>query len=214
MFSYANRKGVTYFLHAGKTKTGKTRYAMKRSSDGALKELPDGYEVVENVNAKVSVRKVKPRQIEHLEEKLVRTALRSHGLSDYRIEIKGRQITIHEPMHDIDGMTNAFQAIVTGGLDALGIPLDRLLREQFGDEFVDGHVQHRLDQQKQYVQEHQQYWPVFRFLLANEKTRTYAVERMYYSGEGGWHFLEEMPLAQAIDEFFPHLGKESFFDLI
>jgi len=199
MFSYTNRKGAAYFLHAGKTKTGKIRYAMKRSSADALNELPDGYEVVENVNARVYVRKIKPRQISHLEEKLVRTALQRYGLDEYRVEIKSKQITVFGPLFDSSEITQTFNNILTGGPHAMRLPLDKLLREEFGDEFVDRYVQRRLDQHRQSIQERQQYSPVFRFCLVNRKSRTFAAERMCYLGEGGWLFLAETSLPQAVD---------------
>lgn len=50
-FTYTNRKGVTYYLRAHETKTGKTRYTFaKTPGANAADELPDGYEVRENVN--------------------------------------------------------------------------------------------------------------------------------------------------------------------
>ena len=59
--SYTNRRGDTYYLHAGKTKTGKPRYFVaKKVCEGALASMPDGWEFTESINATVSVRRVKP----------------------------------------------------------------------------------------------------------------------------------------------------------
>lgn len=44
--SYTNRKGQVYYLHAGKTKTGKRRYFVAKTiGAGALAELPAGFEI-------------------------------------------------------------------------------------------------------------------------------------------------------------------------
>jgi len=59
--SYTNRKGQVYYLHAGKTKIGKRRYfVVKTIGDGVLAEVPAGFEIVESINAVVSVRRIDP----------------------------------------------------------------------------------------------------------------------------------------------------------
>ena len=72
MFSYANRKNVTYYLHMRRTAAGRTVYVMTRSSADALETVPPGMEIVENVNAQVSVRMRRKRIITAAEESLVR----------------------------------------------------------------------------------------------------------------------------------------------
>jgi len=63
-FSYKNKKGVTYFLHARstKTKTGKTitlYYFGKEKKAGVLEAVPAGYKVSETVNGLPVLKKVK-----------------------------------------------------------------------------------------------------------------------------------------------------------
>ena len=57
--TYNNRKNKTYYLHEGKTKTGKTRYYLSMKTNGQLvDEIPDGYEIYEHPsNAQVFLRK-------------------------------------------------------------------------------------------------------------------------------------------------------------
>ena len=51
---HVNRKRQTYFLHEGKTKTGKPKYFFSKDSEGNLLDaVPDGYEIYENPNAQV-----------------------------------------------------------------------------------------------------------------------------------------------------------------
>jgi hypothetical protein len=63
-FSYDNCRGDRYYLHAGKTKTGKARYFFARDiRDGALAEMPQGFEVAESINGVVSVRRKKVGEV-------------------------------------------------------------------------------------------------------------------------------------------------------
>lgn len=96
-YSYTNRKGATYYLRATVTKKGTVRYAMSRSEEGAIDELPEGYEVTESPNGMVSVRLAKPRLILPAEEALVKSALNGFGLKYYRLEVKDKDITVFEP---------------------------------------------------------------------------------------------------------------------
>ena len=58
--AHRNRMGVTFYLHEGKTKTGKQRYFVaKEIGPGALARLPAGFEVCESINGVVSVRRVR-----------------------------------------------------------------------------------------------------------------------------------------------------------
>ena len=61
---YVNRKRQAYFLHEGKTKTGKPKYFFSKDSEGDLRDaIPEGYEIYENPNAQVFLRKITPQII-------------------------------------------------------------------------------------------------------------------------------------------------------
>lgn len=61
---YINRKGQRYYLHVGKTKTGKPKYHFAMSAGDSLAEaIPDGFEIYENPNAQVYLRKALPKLI-------------------------------------------------------------------------------------------------------------------------------------------------------
>jgi hypothetical protein len=55
-----------------------------------------------------------------------------------------------------------------------------------------------------------------RFQLVDKDQRLFAVERMTYRGEGGWHSLlwhgEALP--ELARKYLPHLGRDSFFELV
>ena len=66
--THLNRYRDTYYLHVGRTKTGKPRYWFSTKADGDLVDaIPEGYEVYENPDARVYLRK-KPPQIVTPEE--------------------------------------------------------------------------------------------------------------------------------------------------
>jgi hypothetical protein len=77
--THVNRYRDTYYLHVGRTKTGKPRYWFSNKADGDLVDaIPEGYEVYENPDARVYLRK-KPPQIVTPEE----IAVVKHGLERY-----------------------------------------------------------------------------------------------------------------------------------
>ena len=62
--TYVNRYRDTYYLHAGKTKTGKPRYWFSTKAEGDLVDaIPEGYEVYENRDAQVYFRKIVPQLV-------------------------------------------------------------------------------------------------------------------------------------------------------
>ncbi len=62
--SYTNRKGSTFFLCQGETKTGKVCYYFAREPKGKeINEMPPGYKINESVNGVVSLVKIRPRMI-------------------------------------------------------------------------------------------------------------------------------------------------------
>ena len=188
--SYTNRKGKTYYLHAAKRKSGKTVYVMKLSSRDALTQLPEGYEIMEGVNGQVSVGRSKPRQITVEEETLILEKLQRLGLKYYRCEAKDAYLTVYAPVYS----ETAFDD----------------LSSVFPNSFIDS--------TKAFIFEKMQTGPlepVMRFELIDEESRRFNIERMTYRGAGDWHSLWKFgALNELADKFLPHLGKDSFFDLI
>ena len=211
VFSYTNRRGVTYYVHQMQTKHGARRYAAKRSAQGALPELPAGLEIVENVNGQVSVRVSRARDILPLEERLVQQALETHGRRDYRLETKGRDIIIHEPLSNVEEIADALSP--TGVWGNLGLDLDKMMRRKVGDAAWEEHLRQQKEQVRQDLQRRMRYGPVIRFRLDDPVQRRFSVERMCYLGEGGWLGLTfGMTLADACDRYMPLLGTEELFE--
>jgi hypothetical protein len=75
--THTNRKGVTFYLGRGVTKTGKPRYFFAREPDKGepVEAIPEGYEILESVNGVVSLAKVRPILIRPEELALVQAAV-------------------------------------------------------------------------------------------------------------------------------------------
>ena len=64
--TYTNAKEKTYYLHQGTTKTGKPKYYFSTQPEGTLAEaMPEGFELYENPNAQVFLRRIPPKLIRH-----------------------------------------------------------------------------------------------------------------------------------------------------
>lgn len=189
--SYTNRKGQVYYLHAGKTKTGKPRYFVAKTiGAGALAELPAGFEIVENVNAVVSVRRIDPRARKVPETDLaqVRAELAKHPrLRRYRADAVKGEIIVFEPI---------------GGLS------DELARHLVASLQV---IPFQLEQHRSELDKGTHYSPVLRFAPIDGE---YAVFRMTYRGDGGWSWaLDEGRLGSLVPKYLNKLGTSAFFEL-
>jgi len=100
---YVNRKEHIYFLHEGKTKKGNPRYTFSQSKEKALAFIPKGYEIYENPNAQVFLRKIQARVIREDEETLVKNVFKVLIDSKYcKLTIIKEVITIYFANQDVD----------------------------------------------------------------------------------------------------------------
>lgn len=188
-FAHTNRKGVTYYLHERRTKTGKARLVFTRTvGEGALAELPTGYEVAENINGIVSARRrregeprIPPEHVALVQAELGR---HRHLLLALAAVVRDA-IVVHEPMLDLDALA--------GFASATYLPpskFEELLRKEAARA---------------------PYRPVLRFVLHEQG---YAAQRVTYRGHGGWsQILAVGPLEQMAPELVGKIGSDEFFDL-
>ena len=189
--SYTNRKGHVYYLHAEKTKTGKTRYFVTKSiSAGVLSELPAGFEIVESINAVVSVRRIDPSAPKVPEADLahVRAELAKHPrLRWYRADVVKGELLVFEP---IGGLSDELTRSMEVSFQVAPSPLEP----------------HRSELDKR-----TRYSPILRFAPIEGQ---YAVSRMAYRGEGGWScVLDRGPLRSLVPKHLDTLGTPAFFEL-
>jgi hypothetical protein len=185
-FSYINRKGKTYYLHTRKTKTGKVRYVFARSiGDEAIDAIPEGYGVSESIHGQVSLGKTQPRLISEAEEDAVRACLDELDLGVYRVEVKHNAVIVHEAQRSVE--LPHWLPLSPFGSRA---PMEDWARAG-------------------------NYSPVLRFVLDDEERRVFHVARMTYRGDGGWSWPLGSGRLQALArKYLPHLGRESFFELM
>src|SRR5262245_24448333 len=111
--TYTNAKGKTYYLHQGTTKTGKPKYHFSMQSNGALAEsIPEGFEIYENPNAQVFLRRIPPKIITDEERQIVEDGMRKYASAqDYKIDVKGNAIVVYTADQDIETLAGLFQDI-------------------------------------------------------------------------------------------------------
>lgn len=189
--SYTNRKGQVYYLHVGRTKTGKRRYIVAKTiGAGALAELPAGFEIVESINAVVSVRRIAPSasKVPELDLARVRAELAKHPrLHRYRADVVKGEIIVFEPL---GGLPDEVARHLTASLQLAPFQIEQHRRE--------------LDKRTHYA-------PVLGFAPIDDQ---YAVFRMTYRGDGGWsRALARGPLGSLVPEYLKTLGTPAFFEL-
>jgi len=188
MVTYINRSGDTYYLHQGKTKTGKPRYSFSQKEYGTLVEtIPDGYEIYENPNARVYLRKVSPKIITDEEILIVKNSVSALSkFEDFKIVVKRNQITIYAPDRDFETFIEPFKGYATVSYSKM----------------------------KEVYEKSVYYSEEMRFVLVDKKNREFRVDRMCYSGEIDWLELDFGDLTELVKKYCPHLGRESFYELM
>ena len=191
--SYTNRKGMTYTLYRGQTKTGKPRYYFGLPDQGQsepVTELPRGFTISESVNGVVSLVKDHPAQILPQEVEAVEAAVKRHPEAHrYRVAVRGNRIEVYEQVGP------DYNALVSDlhipGLSGLSEEL-RALEECYA-----------------------RFTPVLRFALLDRARRLFGVQRMSsYGGIDGWLELGQTgPVAKLACAIIPILGTEQFYEL-
>ena len=185
---YVNRKQKTYYLHEGKTKTGKPKYFFSMKAEGALVDvIPEGYEVYENPNAQVFLRKIQPQIITPEEVAIVQEGIKqSAKLSHFIVDVKGKHIVVYL----CDQNTEVLMDIVASSTTGDAGLVDRMMLS-----FT--------------------YSPMMQFVLVDKKAREFEVERWCFRGSvDDWIGLDSSTDLEAlVKKYGHHLGKESFYEL-
>ncbi len=194
--SYTNRKGLTYTLYRGQTRTGKPRYYFGRAGQGQgepVTELPPGYTISESVNGVVSLVKERPSPIQPEEVAAIEAAVQQHPQARrYRVAVKHDRIEIYEPV---------------------GPDYDALLGELHN---MTGLSRPVIAERLQAVEErHAQYTPVLRFILLDPTRRRFGAQRWCYLGSiDDWLELGQTgSVAQLARALIPTLGTDQFYEL-
>lgn len=193
--TYTNRKGFTYYLCQGKTKTGKVRYYFARQpKEGSPDKIPEGYRIKESVNGVVSLVKDRPQLIFPREVARVVDVVNRHPKGrDYRVDTQKNQIIVYE----LIGPDSDELAALFGEFSPLP------------SEILENRTQEHLDRSAQFS-------PVLRFTLVNPDEREFKAERRSYFGRGDkwittgqWGRIED--LARRL---IPKLGSDDSFQIV
>ena len=191
--TYTNRKGITYTLCQGVTKTGKPRYTFVRDPKGkrVVEKVPKGWEISESVNGIVSLVKERPPKLLPDEIAAVEEAVRRHPRArNYRVNVKPDRIEVYESV----------------GPDAEGL-LSDLKGIGFLPKAKEADLRALLERSAKFT-------PVLRFILQDEEARVYRAERWCYSGSiDDWLFITTGPMEQLARRMIPTLGTDEFFEL-
>ncbi len=191
--TYTSRKGLTYYLCQGKTKTGKPRFYFARSLKGEpVEEIPDGYEIRESVNGIVSLAKARPMKIWSSEADLVKEALKKHAKANrFRFDVKHDRILIYELL----GPDTQTLFTIVGNENTASPELFERIRAN----------------EERYAQ----YRPTLQFILRDKKMRTFQAERVNYRGPtDGWLPIRfDQALSELSQDLIPLLGTDLFYEL-
>ena len=187
--TYINRKGTTYYLCKGITKTGKPRYFFAREPKGeAIDAIPEGYQIEESVNGIVSLVKDRPKLIATEETAAVEAILKRHPKGgNYRLGVKYNQIIVYERLGpDVENL-NAILGIFG--------PLDQRARE--------------------YLDHSAQYTPIMRFILDDPEKRDYHAERWCFRGSiDDWIYAGQSGKIETLArKLIPTLGTDDFYEM-
>ena len=102
--THTNAKGQIFSLYQGTTKTGKPRYYFAMQSEGTLATaIPTGYEIYENPNAQVFLRRIPPKIITDAERQVVEEGMRAYAeVKDYKVDVRGNALLIYTADQDMD----------------------------------------------------------------------------------------------------------------
>jgi len=188
--THTNAKEKTYYLHQGTTTTGKPKYYFSPKPDGTLAEaIPAGFEIYENPNAQVFLRKIPPRLITDEERQVVEDGMRKYAdVKDYRIDVKGKAIVIYTADQDIETLAELFKDL--SPTPSANRQFRSLLRKEI------------------------HYSPMVQFLLEDEQRRLFTAQRYCFRGAiDDWIDIGYGPLTKLVKQYVKHLGKESYFEL-
>jgi hypothetical protein len=186
---HTNRKGQTYYLHQQRSKTGAFSYHFAMKAGGVVEEIPEGYEIHENVRGQVFLRRKTVKQISDEEMAMLRDVLdRQPHRPIYQLEEKGAVVTVYQA-----------EDPWVGGHDIM----DYHLRLQTPEE------------RRRRIVARANYTAMMRFTLAGSNPRRFEIERYCFRGSvERWIYLAGPDrLAALAEKYLPHLGRDSFFEL-
>lgn len=189
--THTNAKGQTFSLYQGTTKTGKPKYYFAMQSEGTLAtSMPPDYEIYENPNAQVFLRRIPPKIITDEERRIVEEGMRASAtVKDYKVDIRGKAILIHTAIQEIDALADLFKDLYPD--PTANVELMANLRKAV------------------------HYSPMMVFQLVDATRRTFQTLRYCFLGSvDDWIAIGKPgTLATLVKRYVKHLGQDSYVEL-
>ena len=189
--THTNAKGQTFSLYQGTTKTGKSKYYFAMQSEGTLaKAIPAGYEIYENPNAQVFLRRIPPKIITDEECQIVEEGMHKYAeVKDYKIDVKGNALLIYTADQDMDTLA----AIVCNPHASLEENTRRMTLLRQGIHYA----------------------PMLIFQLIDAQRRTFQTQRYCFLGSvDDWIEIGNPgKLSTLVKRYVKHLGQDSYVAL-
>jgi hypothetical protein len=189
--THTNAKGQTFALYQGTTKTGKPRYYFAMQSEGTLATaIPAGYEIYENPNAQVFLRRVPPKMILDEERHVVEEGMRTYAtVKDYKIDVKGNALLIYTAEQDMEALAEILSHTHPNPLE--NVELMTLVRKGI------------------------HYSPMLVFQLVDAQRRTFQTQRYCFLGSvDDWIEIGKPgKLSTLVKKYVKHLGRDSYVEL-
>lgn len=186
---YTNRKRQTYYLHQGKTRSGKPRCFFSLKAPGKpVTKIPRGFEIYESPDGLVFLRHIEPPVITDAELAALRSALvKLAGTRDWATDRKGKYVTIYAPQKLTDERP--------ASANSMGASADNSTRDSGAS--------------------HLDYAPMFRLTLADATKREFLLERWCFREYvNGWYMLDSGRLNELLRTYALHMGEASFFEMM
>ena len=187
--TYTNRKGKIYYLHQGTTTKGNPKYFFAMRDEGDLVEdIPLGYEIYENPNAQVFLRRKRAQIITAEEVETVKAGVQQlSDLEHFIVDVKGNAIIVYTPDQDVDLLIDTFDLLPVA----------------------------RSEKKKAKVENALTFSPMLQFVLMDEEKRLFEPQRYsYLVSIDDWINIGEIDrLPELVKTYVPHLDEDSFYDL-
>jgi hypothetical protein len=168
---------------------GNPKYFFAKRDDGDLVEsIPSGYEIYENPNAQVFLRRKRPQIIKDEEVAVVREGVKQYSSLAYAIiDVKKDAIIIYTADQDVDLLAETFGTLTGASESKVRSVVERILS----------------------------YSPMMQFVLSDKEQRLFEAWRFSFLGSiDDWIPISgEDTLPALVKRYVKHLGEDSFYEL-
>ena len=187
--TYVNRRGKTFYLHQGITKKGNPKYYFAQKSEGQLVDsIPQGFEIYENPNAQVFLRRVRPKLITDEEVEIVRKGVDKYSEAKYyQVDVRKNVISVFLVDQDVEMISESLMSLSN---------TKKLTAQEVANEIGS-------------------YSPWLNFVLVDKSQRLFVAERYCFWGSiDDWiQISEPAKLTDLVKKYVRHLGRDSYFEL-